>query len=204
MTDAYPAPLDDGALAATWSAAWSSLSVQASGGLQSELMVAWAEPHRHYHDQRHLRQCLALWAHWLGPCERPGEVAIALWFVDALYDLRDGSNELNCAAWAARSLTRAGAVRDTAQRVHDLVMATRSTKLRRRWGRVPTHGRSSTSPCPSLAVPPSASSATTRTCARSTPGCRGFGTRTRGRKCFKTSSIGRRCTQFALACTPVM
>jgi hypothetical protein len=146
MTDTFPAPLDDAELAATWSAAWSSLSVQASGGLQSELMAARAEPHRHYHDQRHLRQCLALWARWRGHCEQPGEVAIALWFVDAIYDLRDGSNELNCAAWAARSLTRAGAGAgadsDTAQR---LVMATRSTKLRRRWGRVPTHGRSSTS-----------------------------------------------------------
>jgi hypothetical protein len=35
-----------------------------------------------------------------------------------------GSNELNSAAWAARSLVRAGADSDTAQRVHDLVMAT--------------------------------------------------------------------------------
>ncbi len=124
VSDAYPTPLDDAALGATWDAAWSSLGRSAPAGLQAELMAAWSEPHRHYHDQRHLRECLALWAHWRGHCEQPGEVAIALWFHDAIYDPRDGSNELNNAAWAARSLTRAGTDSDTVQRVHDLVMAT--------------------------------------------------------------------------------
>ena len=124
MTDAYAIPVDDAELALTWSAAWSSLSVLAPGGLQSELMAAWAEPHRHHHDQSHLRESLALWGRWQGHCERPGEVALALWFHDAIYDPRDGSNELNSAACAARSLIRAGVNSDSAQRVHDLVMAT--------------------------------------------------------------------------------
>jgi len=90
-------------------------------------MMAWSESHRHYHDQRHLRECLALWARWREHSPRAGEVAIALWFHDAIYDPQTpvvGSNELNSAAWAARSLVRAGADSDTAQRVHDLVMAT--------------------------------------------------------------------------------
>ena len=66
---------------------------------------------------------MASWNH----CPRAGEVAIALWFHDAIYDPQAsvaGSNELNSAAWAARSLVRAGADSDTAQRVHGLVMAT--------------------------------------------------------------------------------
>ena len=90
-------------------------------------MTAWSESHRHYHDQRHLRECLALWTRWRDHGVRAGEVAIALWFHDAIYDPQapvSGSNELNSAAWAARSLVRAGANSDTAQRVHDLVMAT--------------------------------------------------------------------------------
>lgn len=90
-------------------------------------MTAWSEPQRHYHDKRHLRECLALWTRWREHSPRVGEVAIALWFHDAIYDpqaLVVGSNELNSAAWAARSLVRAGADSDTAQRVHDLVMAT--------------------------------------------------------------------------------
>ena len=124
MSDPYPAPLDDAALGATWGAAWSSLGRTAPAGLRAELMAAWSEPHRHYHDQRHLRECLALWQRWRNHCERSGEVAMAIWFHDAVYDPRDSSNELNSAAWAARSLTRAGADSETAQRVHDLVMAT--------------------------------------------------------------------------------
>ena len=127
MSDAYPTPLDDAALGATWDAAWSSLGRPAPAGLQAELMTAWSEPHRHYHDQRHLRECLALWTRWRDHSERPGEVAIALWFHDAVLDPQarhPGLNELRSAAWAARSLMRAGANSDTAQRVHDLVLAT--------------------------------------------------------------------------------
>lgn len=124
MTDTYPTPLDDATLAATWGAAWSSLGRPAPAGLQAELMWAWSEPHRHYHDQRHLRECLALWIRWRDHSPRAGEVAIALWFHDAIYDPGASDNELNSAAWAARSLVRAGAASDTAQRVYDLVMAT--------------------------------------------------------------------------------
>ena len=124
MTESYPTPLDDAALGATWAAAWSALGRPAPAGLQAELMTAWSEPQRHYHDQRHLRECLALWTRWRHHSPRAGEVAIALWFHDAIYDPQASSNELNSAAWAARSLVRAGADSDTAQRVHDLVMAT--------------------------------------------------------------------------------
>ena len=127
MTDTYPAPLDDAALSASWDAAWLALGRPAPAGLQVELMNAWAEPHRHYHDQRHLRECLAFWARWRGLSFRSGEVAVALWFHDAIYDPQApqaGNNELNSAAWAARSLIRAGLASETAQRVHDLVMAT--------------------------------------------------------------------------------
>jgi predicted metal-dependent HD superfamily phosphohydrolase len=127
VTETYPDPLDDAALGATWAVAWSSLGRPAPAGLQAELMTAWSEPQRHYHDQRHLRECLALWTRWRGHSPRAGEVAIALWFHDAIYDPQApvaGSNELNSAAWAARSLVRAGANSDMAQRAHDLVMAT--------------------------------------------------------------------------------
>jgi predicted metal-dependent HD superfamily phosphohydrolase len=130
MPYAHPPPLDDGELAETWDAAWSLLGRPAPSGLKTELITAWSEPHRHHHhhhhhhDQRHLRECLAVWARWRGLCEQPGEVAIALWCHDAIHDPQDSSNELNSAAWAARSLTRVGADSNAAQRVHELVMAT--------------------------------------------------------------------------------
>ena len=127
VSDAYPTPLDDAALGATWDAAWLTLGRPAPAGLRAELMAAWSEPHRHYHDQRHLRECLALWTRWREHSKRPGEVALALWFHDAVVDPQaphPGLNELRSAAWAARSLVRAGVDSNAAQRVHDLVMAT--------------------------------------------------------------------------------
>lgn len=88
-------------------------------------MAAWSEPHRYYHDQQHLRECMALWTRWRDHCRRPGEVAIALWFHDAIYHQQASSNELNSATWAARALVGAGLSSQTAQRVYDLVMVTR-------------------------------------------------------------------------------
>jgi len=127
VTENYPTSLDDEAPGATWAAAWSTLGRPAPAGLQAELMTAWAEPQRHHHDQRHLRECLALWTRWREHSPRAGEVAIALWFHDATCNPPapvSGSNELSSAVWAARSLVSAGGHSETAQRVPDLVMAT--------------------------------------------------------------------------------
>ena len=121
----FPAPLDAAARAATWTAAWALLDRPAPAWLLAALEQAWGEPLRHYHDRRHLGECLALWTRWRTHCERPGEVAVALWFHDAVYDPRADDNELRGAAWAARSLRAAGVSSAVAQRVHDLVMATR-------------------------------------------------------------------------------
>ena len=122
---AFPAPLDEAARAQNWAAAWSTLGCDAPAGLHQELEAAWSEPHRHYHDARHLGECLALWTRWQTQAQRPAEVALALWFHDAVRDPLASGNEINSAVWAARSLVQAGLPSATAQRVFDLVLATR-------------------------------------------------------------------------------
>ena len=122
---AFPAPLDEAARAQSWAAAWSALDRPEPPALRHELETAWAEPHRHYHDARHLGECLALWARWQVQTQRPAEVALALWFHDAVHDPLASGNEINSAVWAARSLVQAGLPSATAQRVFDLVLATR-------------------------------------------------------------------------------
>ncbi len=124
LIDSFPLPLQNADLSATWGDAWTAVGRPAPAGLLGELLTVWSEPHRHYHDLRHLGECLALWTRWQSHCQRPAEVALALWFHDAIYDPKASGNELNSAAWATRSLIRAGVDSDTAQRVHDLVMAT--------------------------------------------------------------------------------
>lgn len=108
-----------------WAAAWAAIGLKAPPGLRVELDAAWAEPHRHYHDPRHLAECLALWTRWQASFERPGEVGLALWFHDAVRDPKAAGNEVASAAWAARALLKGGATSELAQRVYDLVLATR-------------------------------------------------------------------------------
>ena len=77
-----------------------------------------------YHDGRHLRECLALWSAWQAHCEQPAEVALALWFHDAVYAPSFKDNELQSASWAARALGQARVASEVSQQVFDLVMAT--------------------------------------------------------------------------------
>ncbi len=121
----FPGPFIGSSLANTWDAAWSAIGSRPPEGLRSALEGAWAETHRHYHDLRHLGECMALWSSWGRNAKRPGEVGIALWFHDAVYDPHASDNEIESAAWAERSLEAAGAPGEVVQRICTLIMATR-------------------------------------------------------------------------------
>jgi predicted metal-dependent HD superfamily phosphohydrolase len=57
---------------------------------------------------------------------RPAEVELALWFHDAEYDPQRRDNEERSAEWARASVLAAGCAPEVAQRVADLVLATRT------------------------------------------------------------------------------
>lgn len=114
------------ALHANWTAAWQALGVTApDDALRLELQRRYGEPQRHYHTMQHLGECLAWFDQEQALAERPGEVALALWFHDAIYDVHAHDNEARSADWALQALQAAGASDASADRVHALVMATR-------------------------------------------------------------------------------
>lgn len=114
------------ALRANWIAAWHALGVASpDDALCDELQRRYAEPQRHYHTMQHLDECLGWFEREKTLAERPGEVALALWFHDAIYDVHAHDNEARSADWARQALLEAGAAADAAERVHALVMATR-------------------------------------------------------------------------------
>lgn len=114
------------ALHANWTAAWHALGVAApDDALRLELQRRYGEPQRHYHTMQHLGECLAWFDQEQALAERPGEVALALWFHDAIYDVHAHDNEARSADWALQALQAAGASDASADRVHALVMATR-------------------------------------------------------------------------------
>jgi len=60
-----------------------------------DLLARYAEPQRHYHDQRHLAEVLAAVDRLDQQADQPAAVRLAAWFHDAVYDPRAaaGSNE---------------------------------------------------------------------------------------------------------------
>ena len=111
-------------LAASWNTAWKDLALPPPAGLFDALCAAWSGPQRRYHTLQHLRECLAHFERERARARHAGEVALALWFHDAVYDLHRPDNEAASADWARQALHAAGATEDAAARVHALVMAT--------------------------------------------------------------------------------
>jgi predicted metal-dependent HD superfamily phosphohydrolase len=109
-----------------WDRAWASLAVATPPAAVLDALVAcYSEPHRAYHTLRHLEECFAHLAPVRGECTRPAEVELALWFHDAIYDPRGSENEERSAEWAESVVRAAGASPAAAERVRDLVLATR-------------------------------------------------------------------------------
>ena len=109
----------------SWQRAWTGIGAAGEGGaLFAQLMAAYAEPQRHYHTQQHLAECLTHLASARHLAQYPAEVELALWFHDAVYDVKGKDNELRSAQWASSALQQAGASDAICQRVHDLIMAT--------------------------------------------------------------------------------
>lgn len=109
----------------SWARAWDNLQLQPLGGLFSQLVAAYNEPHRHYHTEQHLRECLSHFSESISNALHPGEIEIALWFHDSVYDLQSKDNERRSAEWAVQMLAKAGAIDSVKVRVADLIMATR-------------------------------------------------------------------------------
>ena len=108
-----------------WQTAWSTLGAQPDPALFDRLLVAYDEPHRRYHTRQHLQECLDhLQGAW-GLAEHPGEVALALWFHDAVYAPDRHDNEPQSADWARQAVLAAGVAPTVAGRIHALILATR-------------------------------------------------------------------------------
>jgi predicted metal-dependent HD superfamily phosphohydrolase len=88
-------------------------------------MARYAEAHRRYHTQRHLEECFDQLDAVRGDAERPGEIELALWFHDAIYDTRRHDNEPRSAEWARSVADEAGLDASVGERVAALIMATR-------------------------------------------------------------------------------
>lgn len=117
-------------LQSSWDRCWKALDASGDGlALLQDLIAAYREPHRKYHTTRHLSECLALFEKNIDLAMLPGEVELALWFHDAVYNVRASDNEAKSAEWAAEALTKAGVKPDHIHNIRGHIMATRHSTL---------------------------------------------------------------------------
>lgn len=119
MNDADPALFKT-----SWQRAWEGLRLQPAEELMEQLLAAYSQPQRHYHTLQHLGECLTHFDAAQHLAQNPAEVELALWFHDAVYEVKAQDNELRSAQWATQALQQAGASGAVCQRVHALIMAT--------------------------------------------------------------------------------
>jgi predicted metal-dependent HD superfamily phosphohydrolase len=109
-----------------WRSTWSDLGLPAPGpGVLEDLLARYSETSRAYHTRQHLEECFEQFVHASHLSSHSGEVQIALWFHDAIFDTQSSQNEERSAALATEVLAAAGASTEVQLRVSDLVLATR-------------------------------------------------------------------------------
>ena len=105
------------------------LGLEADQDTFGVLLDLYSETTRFYHDKSHVVECLSQFQKYSRYAERPGEVEVAIWFHDAIYDTRAGDNEEQSAELAELHLKRAGAGKDCVSRVVAMILATKTHQV---------------------------------------------------------------------------
>ncbi len=123
-----------------WRALWAGMfHLPASGrtgsdlkhdALYHQIVTAYGEAHRAYHDLTHLEHCLEQLDAHRDAAAAAGEIEMALWFHDAVYRPIASDNEEQSARWARSAILEADrsalpAAVALAERVAALILATR-------------------------------------------------------------------------------
>ncbi|MFT3777910.1 MAG: N-methyl-D-aspartate receptor NMDAR2C subunit [Ottowia sp.] len=113
-------------LPTSWSRAWCGLVGTGDGiAVRDTILARYAEPHRKYHTLQHLEECLTLFDTMREAPDHPAAVEMALWFHDAIYDLKSSQNEERSAGWSYDELLSSGASATAADLVRSLILATK-------------------------------------------------------------------------------
>lgn len=109
-----------------WRQCWATLDMPGPReAVYLDLLQRHREPHRHYHTLQHLAECMVWLVHAVYLAQRPAEVQLALWFHDAIYEVRASDNEARSADLAVATLREVGADDATCGRIRQLILATR-------------------------------------------------------------------------------
>jgi predicted metal-dependent HD superfamily phosphohydrolase len=109
-----------------WYQSWRSLGTRDDGQATFEMLLSLHnEPTRRVHTAQHLLDCFAMLKRWHKETQFFHQLAMGIWFHDALYDAQRHDNEARSARLASERLSAAKVMPDNVQRIRDLIISTR-------------------------------------------------------------------------------
>jgi len=109
-----------------WKKLWQKLPVDiVPQAVFEKLIQAYSSTGRFYHNLTHLNHCFSIFDQTRFLAAYPEEVELAIWFHDVVYDTRRDDNEQRSAKWAEKVISQSGLSSSVAERVSDLILATR-------------------------------------------------------------------------------
>lgn len=113
-------------LASGFDALWRRIGARGDAApVFARLTALYSQPHRAYHNLRHIADCLKEFEAARALCERADEVELALWFHDAIYDPRAKENEEQSARLAREVIQGAALPAEFGDHVEALILATK-------------------------------------------------------------------------------
>jgi len=118
----------DHLLHVSWKTSWKKLEVYPPMDVFEQLKDQYSEPHRYYHTTQHLVECLRYLDN-VQPTTHKAEITIALWFHDAIYDVKAHDNEERSAQWANTIMLQQGVDYESRRLIHELIMVTKHPSI---------------------------------------------------------------------------
>ncbi len=109
-----------------WYQSWRALGTCDDGQATFEMLLSLHnEPARRVHTAQHLLDCFAKLKRWHKETQFFQQLAMGIWFHDALNDAQRHDNEARSARLASERLSAAKVSPDNVQRIRDLIISTR-------------------------------------------------------------------------------
>lgn len=108
-----------------WDAQWPTTAAQTRREVFQQLIAAYTSRDRHYHDLRHIADCLREFDSVKHLAHDPHAIEVAIWFHDVVYDGARQDNEERSAEIADEALQRLGASTALRRDVEALILFTR-------------------------------------------------------------------------------
>jgi predicted metal-dependent HD superfamily phosphohydrolase len=91
-----------------------------------DLIIAYSQPHRYYHNLRHIQQVFDVVAEMRSQADNFVAIGLAVWFHDVIYNPKATDNEEKSALYARKILTQLETSPEIVKKVTKMILMTKS------------------------------------------------------------------------------